>query len=341
MLLDPFEKQFDLPASLVQGTDGGCWRTKEVGQEDEAFARLEIFEPNTTQMNRIPLLRVESGQRDGLIAQNALLPIVGGRIDAAHVGIRLGTGDKEGAGLMQREQPFEVQVPAIHDVHRSRLWKQQVECVDIVQFPIGNMDKTGNRPTKVQPGVQFDRGRGLAKRGPRKQGQTQIDGRGVQRVHRVRKVQAQIFCGVQFVRMLDQALGEVGIDPPVSALVGIGQRGPFHRGANSHVIQLGGLRRQTDLDIAQAFAIGQLSKGQDPKVFGAGQRPNTIIATIAGDDSGKRGPRQAIHQLRKQGLADIQRESSGGYPGDNHLKAGRRSSRHHPNLPKHVIHSCA
>ena len=236
MLLDPLEKQFDLPTCLVQGTDGGRWRTKEVGQEDQAFARLEIVEPNPTQMNGIPLLRVESGQRNSLIAQNALRPIAGGRIEAAHVGIRFGPRDKESASLMQREQPFEVQIPAIHDVHCSRLWKQEVEGVDIVQFPVGNMDKTGNCPTKVQQGVQFDRGLGTAKRGPRKESQTQIDRRGVQCVDRVRQVQAQIFCGVQGVRLLDQALGEVGIDPPVSALVGIGQGGPFHRGANAHVI---------------------------------------------------------------------------------------------------------
>ncbi len=292
-------------------------------------------------MPGIPLVRVASGQRDRLIAQNALRSIAGGRIDTAHGGIGFGPRDKEGASLMQREQPFEVQIPAIHDVDRSRLWKQEVEGVDIVQFPIGNMDKTGNRPPKVQQGVQFDRGLGTTKRGPRKQGQTQIDRRGVQRVDRVRQVQAQIFCGVQGVRLLDQALGEVGIDPPVSALVGIGQGGPFHGGANTHVLQLGGLRRQTGLDIAQAFAIGQLGKSQDPKVFGAGQGTHTIIATIAGDDSGKGGPRQAIHQLRKQRLADIHRESSRGYPGDHHLQAVRCSSRHHLNLPKPLMYSCA
>jgi len=75
-----------------------------------------------------------------------------------------------------------------------------------------------------------------------------------------------------------------------SALVGIGQSGTFHRGTITHVIQLGRLRGQTGLDVAQAFAIRQLCKCQDTKVLGARQRLNPVIAAIAGDDSHKGGP---------------------------------------------------
>ena len=38
VLLDPFEKQFDLPALFVKGSDGRGWQYEIVGEEDEPFA---------------------------------------------------------------------------------------------------------------------------------------------------------------------------------------------------------------------------------------------------------------------------------------------------------------
>jgi len=83
-----------------------------------------------------------------------------------------------------------------------------------------------------------------------------------------------------------------------------------------HVIQLGRLRRQTDLDIAKAFARGQLGKSHEMKVFGAWQRPNPVIAIVASYDASEGGPCQTSHQLSKQGLADIHRVSHNNYLGE-------------------------
>ncbi len=229
---------------------------------------------------------------------------------------------------MKREQPFEVQVPTVHDVNGSRLWKQEIEGMHIVQFPIGNMDKTGNGSTQIQQGMQFDRRFGAAKRGPRKQRQTQVDGGGVESIYGIRQVQPQVFGLVQNAGLRDQALSEVGVDAPVSALVGLGQCGPFDRRTKTHVVQLGGLRGQTDLDIAQTFAIGQLGKRQDPKVFGARQCPHPVIAVVTRDESSKGGPWQTIHQLCKQGLADIHGASSNNYRGEACMDVILSSSRH-------------
>jgi hypothetical protein len=37
---------------------------------------------------------------------------------------------------MKHEQSFEGQVPTVHDVNGSRLWKQEIEGMNIVQFPV-------------------------------------------------------------------------------------------------------------------------------------------------------------------------------------------------------------
>ena len=42
--------------------------------------------------------------------------------------------------------------------------------------------------------------------------------------------------------------------------------------AKAHVVELGGLRRQAGLDVAQALAIGQLREGHGAELLGTGQR---------------------------------------------------------------------
>jgi hypothetical protein len=46
MLLDPFEKQFDLPAAAIQLRDSQCRQGEMVGEEHQAFAGGRIFEAN-------------------------------------------------------------------------------------------------------------------------------------------------------------------------------------------------------------------------------------------------------------------------------------------------------
>ena len=44
MLVDPLEEQFDLPARLVERTDGACRQDELVGEEDERRGGFGILE---------------------------------------------------------------------------------------------------------------------------------------------------------------------------------------------------------------------------------------------------------------------------------------------------------
>ena len=50
--------------------------------------------------------------------------------------------------------------------------------------------------------------------------------------------------------------------------------------AQSHVEELGGLRRKARLDIARTPAKRRLRKGHDAKLFGAAKFPDRVIAAI-------------------------------------------------------------
>ena len=95
MLLDPLEEQFDLPATLVERADGERWQGGVVGQEDQRFARLRVFEANAPQMLWIGLGRIEASEHDPLVADHASIALRGCRIDAPGIHPPLGASDKE------------------------------------------------------------------------------------------------------------------------------------------------------------------------------------------------------------------------------------------------------
>jgi len=69
--------------------------------------------------------------------------------------------------------------------------------------------------------------------------------------------------------------------------------------------ELGRLRREAGLDVAEAFPVGQLGERQDAEVLGARERPHAAVAPVAVDDSREGRPRQEIHQLCEQGSARV------------------------------------
>ena len=77
------------------------------------------------------------------------------------------------------------------------------------------------------------------------------------------------------------------MEAPVSRLVGIGQRRALDFVPEAHVVKLGGLCRQTDLDVVQALAVGQLCKGQYAELIGTCHRLDVAISVVAIDDAVK------------------------------------------------------
>ena len=168
MLLDPFEKQFHLPAALVELRDGQRGQSEIVGQKDERRSGCGRRRTRCGAADRGTTATNWPGQDDGLIAAQAG-GLVDRAIDVAGVEIPFGARHEESARLVQAIQSGEIDVAAIHDVERTRFDRQMIEDRDIVHFPVGNMDKTGNVAAQIQQRVQLDGAFATAKRGPRKQ----------------------------------------------------------------------------------------------------------------------------------------------------------------------------
>ena len=155
--------------------------------------------------------------------------------------------------------------------------------------------------------MQLHRRFGGAKFGPREHRQTQIDRRGIECVNGVRQLDSKTVRRVQGARSDNQTLGELGVDAPVSTLVGVGQRRTSHWLRQPHMIKLARLRTQTCFDIAQTLAVRQLCKRHHAKLFDTRQRSHPVVGMMPLSDAVESFPRQKVHHLREQSLAKVHR----------------------------------
>lgn len=305
MLFDPFEKQFDLPPAPIQLGDRQCGQREIVGQEDQRFACLRVFEPNSPQRLLEILVSVESREDDRLVANKARTAIDWMRVTPLCFEIRFAADDKEASGLVQSIKAREIGEAAIHDVESTDFRHQLVEDVDFVKLAVADVNKARDIAAQIEQRMHFHGCFGRAKRRPGKHRQTQVDSRGIERVNRILQIDAKRIVGVERSRYADQALREIGVDAPVANCIGIGERVARHRRANAEVIQLGLLRSQTGFDIAQTFSEGQLRKGHAKKLIQARKRFYFVFAAVARHDSAKRMQREMLHELRENQLARV------------------------------------
>ena len=160
---------------------------------------------------------------------------------------------------------------------------------------------------------------------PRKQRQAQVDSGRVQSIDRVGQLQAQAVVGIKVPRLGDQPVGELRVNAPVAQLVGIGQRRTPHRFAKAHVVELRGLSRQADFDIAQALSIGQLRKRHRPILLGTAQCSHPSVAIVTYNNPCEGAPGQKIHELSEKRFAGVHERLLGKIPNS----AQQSSNRHH------------
>ncbi len=333
VLLDPFEEQLDLPTLAVQVGNELWLQGKVVGQKGDALAGL-VLDYNTSQSGWIVLAGIEHREYADLVADDRGVAAVHGiGIASLELRVALGSRHEEGLGLMNDVQPAEVQIAPIHQVERPDFEHQVVQNIDLVGLAVCDVNEAGDAAMQVQQGVQLDGGLGGAKRCPRMQGQTQVDGAGVERVDRCIQIDSQRLLGVQRSGHANQMLRNVGIDLPGSGSVRIGQCvARNRRAAKPHVVQPIGLGSQVDFDIAQGLAIGQLRECHGEELVQAREVFDLVVAPMFGHTPAKGAHGQIGHELRKNELALMHIGPSRGCA-KGHKSDARRSNRDQTGMP--------
>ena len=133
------------------------------------------------------------------------------------------------------------------------------------------MNEGWNVAAQIEQRMKFDCCLGGTKRRPWKQRQTQVDGRGIQGIHRIGKLYSKAVVAVEFAGTSDEQRCQIRPDMPVATFVGIGQRRTFDGRAKTHAMQLRLVGAQARFYIAQTLAVGQLCEGHGTELLGTTQ----------------------------------------------------------------------
>ena len=109
-----------------------------------------IVERDASQVLRIILAGLRSGQPNGLIATQSRGCVHRARVDATKEQIGFATDDKERLGLMQNVPASEVGEAAIHDVKAAGFGYQHIEHIDLVHLAVADVDESGNIAAQVE-----------------------------------------------------------------------------------------------------------------------------------------------------------------------------------------------
>jgi hypothetical protein len=299
MLLDPSKKQFDLPTTSVNVRNCQCGQVEVVAQEHQPSARLGIAVDHATQRIGIEFRCLGTAENDRLIAAHSgRLVHPPGRL-SAEVEVALGTGHEECQAQLQAMESTEIEIRSVHHIEGTGFDRQDVEDGDVVGLAVRNPYETRDISMQVDERVKFDRGLVASKLSPGEQLQAEIDGRGVQRVGGMLQLNAEVVGLIQSPRLSDQNLSEVGVDPPVAMLVGIGQSAPSDNAAKAGVVEFFLKGVETSFDVSKALAIGQLSEGHAEKLIEAREVASPSVATIAGNATVELVSWKRIDQLRE------------------------------------------
>lgn len=144
---------------------------------------------------------------------------------------------------------------------------------------------------------------------PWKQGQAQVDRSGIEGVYRLLQIHGQWIVDIEGTCNMDQHLREVGIDAPVSILVGVGQRVSGDASANAHVIELRLDGTKAGLDVPKTLAIGELGECHAKELVQTRKTQDLVIAPVSPDALPEIVHRQELDELGENGAASIHRPS--------------------------------
>ena len=91
-------------------------------------------------------------------------------------------------------------------------------------------------------------------------------------------------------RLIDQALRELSKEVPIAALISLSKGRALDGLRQPHVVELGPMRAQAQLDIPKALPIRELGEGHDAKLLGAGEVFDVAVGAATGDDPVKTLP---------------------------------------------------
>src|SRR5258707_13693384 len=199
---------------------------------------------------------------------------------------------------MKDIEALEIDVGPIHDIKGIGLRQNLIENVHVMNLAVSNLNESGDGASYVEQGVHLHGAFSGSKPGPRNQRQAEVDGRGIQCVDGVVEIDSDGVLHIHWPSQMDQHLSEIGEDPPVMSLIGIGKSGAGNLATEAYVIELAAHGTKACFNVAQTLTVSQLGESESKELIPARKSAEFIIAIITSYAFLELIGGKGVHQLR-------------------------------------------
>lgn len=172
MLLEPLEEQFHLPAAFGQPRDGQRRPGEVVAQIGGETLGFLVEESDVPQASGISLSAERDCQLDELVGTPARVLFDRHGMHPRVVRRTLCSNHEEGPKLVEGVEAEKIQIPAVHHAEGAGFDRHLVQRMDVVEFPVADMDEHRNGAAQIQQRMQFDGALGAPEAGPAERAQS-------------------------------------------------------------------------------------------------------------------------------------------------------------------------
>jgi len=170
----------------------------------------------------------------------------------------------------------------------------------------------------IQKRVKLDRAVIPSDLGPGEEGQTEIDGGGIQSVDDLVRLGVQGIFGADAAGHGDDLLGGGGVDAPIPPLVDLGQRASGHAAPDAKVVEPVAKSPEVGFDVSEAFPVGELGEAHAKELVPAAEASNPAVAVVSKHDPAKEAVWEMGDELGEDGTALVREQLLAGVPSQDH-----------------------
>lgn len=180
MLLDPFEKQFDLPSVTVKKGNFFCFEIEVVGVVGEGSSKVRGIEYDSPERNRIVSTVSFSCESNRLVAQDIVIPFKY-VISFGNFIIRAGLlpYDEESSGLLNCIEHGQVKVPSVKYIASIPFIYKPIHGFGIMHICMADSVEDRYFSGNINLGMNLDARFCAAELCPSEDRHTQVDGSGI------------------------------------------------------------------------------------------------------------------------------------------------------------------
>ena len=305
MLLDPFEKQLDLPPIFIKQGDFPSFEQEVVRVVDKAAVKLWSIVHNPSDDAWILLLVLLLGKAYALVFEN----IVGSfkdtlPVDNLECRFALLPNDEEGTECVDAIESGEVKVASVKHIARQRLVCKPIHRVDIVNLCIGNSVEYGDFRSDVNLCVNPDARLGTPELRPSEYGHAEVDG---SRVDGIEPAMQFKLLGNSFgLGDAHHVEGELFKDSVVSESVGLRKHLPVDgitaKAEEDRFLCMG----NSDIcKFPEGCTARKLPKHENQQVIPVGHGPSFGPVLVLGDNAPELPLREKLCNLRENVCSNV------------------------------------